>query len=193
MTSRFSRILLASATCAGALLLASCGNRNLVLDVDVLSYLDPSETQFDYGPVPAVPGGLYIGEQALVRDQSVNLVDNVSNVARVTSVSLELAVQWADSTGSGTDTLRIYMSDVNTDPLLTSPVFTQAVTLAPGVTDTASAVIAGNARVLDLFAQRKMRLAITTAYRGPSSGAPLAGDARIQRIHAIVVAGRKGV
>ena len=177
---------------ATAFLLQSCGDRNVVLRVDVLSYLDPADTQFSFGPIPAVPGGLYSGEQPVVRDLAVNLVDNFSNVAAVNTVSLGLDVRWADQTGSGTDTVRVYMSDANTDPLRTQPVLVQPVTLAPGVSDTTSAQITGDSRVLSLFAQRKMRLAITTAYRGPSSGSSLAGSAVIQRIEAVVVAGRKG-
>jgi hypothetical protein len=50
----------------------------------------------------------------------------------------------------------------------------------------------GDQRVLDLFAGKQMRLALTTALRGPSAGADLSGRVHVTRLDATVVAGRKG-
>jgi hypothetical protein len=87
-----------------------------VVKVDVLSYLDPAVTDVRFGPVPAIPGGIYTGEQEIVSDVEVNLVAGTGSVAEVQDVSLTMSVIAEDSTGSGADTLRLYLGDQNTDP-----------------------------------------------------------------------------
>jgi hypothetical protein len=178
---------------AAALAVAGCGDRNLVLNVDVLSYVSPDYTTYAFGPIPALPGGVNTGEQPLVGDMLVNLLENVSDIAAVRSVSLSLVTVAADSTGSGSAMLRLYLSDPDTDPMSTQAVMSQPIVLAPGVTDTVTAEFSGDARVVDLFTRRQMRLAITGDFHGPESGAALNGRIRFNRIDAVVVAGRKGL
>jgi hypothetical protein len=172
--------------------LAGCGNRHLVLKVDMLSYLDPSQTAVDVGPVPAIPGGVYSGEQDVVRDVEVNLVDGTGSVAEVRDVSITMTAIVADSTGAGTDTLRLYVSDIDVDPLTTPPAMTMPLTLSPGVTDTVTVELGGDSRVADLFTGRRMRMSLTTAFRGPDSGDPLNARIEIGALNAVLVAGRKG-
>ena len=98
------------------------------------------------------------------------------------------------SSGGGSDTLRFYLCDSATDdPRSTMPVLTQPLVLTPGASDTTESTIEGDARVLDLFAQKQMRMTITTALHGPDAGAPLSGQLDIVGIDAVVVAGRKGL
>ena len=176
-----------------ALALAGCGNHNLVLTVDVLSYLDSSLRATAFGPVPAVPGGLASGEVALVDDEAINLLDGLNGVAEVRSVSILLSAIVHDSTGSGSDTLRIYASDEDTAPRSTAPVVEAVVLLVPGVTDTIDVAVPADARVADLFVQRRMRLSVTTSLRGPESGDPLNGRVVLRTLEAIVIAGRKAL
>ena len=55
------RLLMLAVSAVTLALLAGCGDRNLVIAIDVLSYLDPSLTQFAFGPLPAAPGGIATG------------------------------------------------------------------------------------------------------------------------------------
>jgi hypothetical protein len=171
--------------------LAGCGDQSLVLRVDVLSYMDPALTTQAIGPVPAVPGGAATGEQVLVPDQEVNLVEGLSDVATVQTVSITAAMITRDSTGSGTDTLRIYLSDVATAPSATTPALTRVLTLAPGSVDTLAVDFDGDPRVAALFAQRRFRIEVTTSLRGPTSGAALNGTVRLSRLDAVLVAKRR--
>jgi hypothetical protein len=176
-----------------AALLAGCGDRNLVVNVDVLSYLDPAATRLAFGPVPAVPGGLYTGEQPVVQDVEVNLFERPSDVAKVHTVALSFGAEVADSTGSGNDTLRIYLSTPEADPLTTTPVVTIPLALAPAHTDTVRVNVTGDARLVEIFNGTRARLTMTTALRGPASGEALNGRLRITEIRAIVIANRKGL
>jgi len=174
-----------------ALALAGCGDRNLVLKVDVLSYLDPSLRAAAFGPVPAASPALVSGEQALVDDEAINLLESLNRVAEVHSVSIVLSAFAHDSTGSGSDTLRFYLSDQNTHPLATPPVVEVVVNLVAGRDTTLDLTVAADSRVAGLFVQPGMRLSVTTSLRGPESGDPLSGRVELRTIEAIVLAGRK--
>jgi len=174
-----------------ALALAGCGDRNLVLKVDVLSYLDPSLRAAAFGPVPAASPALVSGEQALVDDEAINLLESLNRVAEVHSVSIVLSAFAHDSTGSGSDTLRFYLSDQNTHPLATPPVVEVVVNLVAGRDTTLDLTVAADSRVAELFVQPGMRLSVTTSLRGPESGDPLSGRVELRTIEAIVLAGRK--
>jgi len=176
-----------------ALALAGCGDHNLVLKVDVLSYLDPTLRALTFGPVPPAPGGIVSGEVPLVDDMSINMLDGLKSVAEVQSVTIAMSAIVADSTGSGLDTLRIYASDESTPPLATPPVVQLAVALTPGHTDTLAVSVPADARVADLFVKRKMRLSVTTSLRGPESGDPLNGRVVLRALEAVVIAGRKAL
>ena len=174
-----------------ALALSGCGDHNLVLKVDVLSYLDPSLLAVAFGPVPVAPGGLATGEQALVDDETINLLDGLNDVAEVHSVSIGLSAFAHDSTGSGSDTLRIYVSDENTAPRSTPPVVQLVVALTAGRDTTLDVTVPADSRVAELFVKRKLRLSVTTSLRGPESGDPLNGRVALRTFEAIVIAGRK--
>jgi hypothetical protein len=176
-----------------ALALAGCGDHNLVLKVDVLSYLDPALRATAFGPVPAMSPALVSGEQALVDDETINLLEGLSDVADVQSVSFVLSAFAHDSTGSGADTLRFYVSDANTHPLATTPIVEVAVNLVAGRDTTLDLTVPGDSRVAQLFVQRGMRLSVTTSLRGPESGDPLNGRVELRTIEAIVIAGRKAL
>ena len=108
-----------------AFVFGGCGDRNLVLNVDVKSFLTESQSKASIGPVPVVLGGLFLGEQKLVDDLTVNLLDGVSGVVEVRDVSVRLRTAFHDSTGEGSDTLKVYVSDENTDPMSTAPALVQ--------------------------------------------------------------------
>ena len=186
---RMPRILLLAAT-AG--MLAGCGDHNLVLKVDILSFASPASRQKDFGPIPAIPGGFSTGEIAVVSDQHVSLLQGLSDAASVKSVTVSFNALAIDYDGAGEDTVRIYLSDELTDPRTTAPVLTQAITLSPGVTDTLSAILGDDPRMLALFKARQMRMSVTTALRGPSSGNALSGQLKFTAIDGVVIAGSKG-
>jgi hypothetical protein len=180
------------ALAAAAAMLAGCGDRNLVLKVDVLSFVSPASRQQDFGPIPAVPGGFATGEIPVVDDQRVSLLQGLSDATNIKSVTVSFGALAIDYAGAGEATVRIYMSDELTDPRTTAPVLTQAVTLTPGQTDTLSAVLGDDPRVLALFKAKQLRLSVTTAVLGPSSGPDLSGRIQFTAIDGVVIAGSKG-
>lgn len=177
---------------AAAVMLAGCGDRNLVLKVDVLSFTDPASRAANFGPIPAFPGGFVTPEMAIVNDQHISMLQGVSDAVNITSVTVSLGALAIDYTGDGQATVRMYMSDELTDPLTTAPALTQIVTLVPAQTDTLRAVLGDDPRVAALFAARQMRVTVTVQLRGPLTGSALSGRFVFTSIDGVVIARSKG-
>jgi hypothetical protein len=180
-------VLLAAALCAG------CGDRSVILKVDLASHLDASARNVSPPPVPVVsPGGLWTGQQALVNDQHVNMLGGMGDAIDVRDVQLTMTTITSATTGSGVDTLEVFVSDEATDPRTTSPVIVQYLGFTPGAPDTVVTSLVDNTRLTALFTQKALRLTILTSLRGPGSGVdPLVCNLKIQSLDAVVVAGRK--
>jgi len=176
---------------AALVLLAGCGDRDLILRVDIKSFLTPAQTQQSFGPIPAVSGGAATGEQTLVDDEHVNMLSGLGNAVVVKHVEVTLSTIASSTSGTGVDTMRVYVSDLNTDPMTTPPVFTQVLNFVSGTSDTVTSVLTNDTRVDSLFTQKTMRLSVTTSLRGPSSGSDLNGSVQIHAFDAVAVAGRK--
>lgn len=186
---RMRRIVLLT---AAAVMLAGCGDRNLVLKVDVLSFTDPASRAADFGPIPVFPGGFTTPEIPIVDDQRVNMLQGVSDAVDISSVSVSLGALAIDYAGSGDATIRLYMSDVQTAPRTTAPALTLPVTLVPAQTDTLRAVLGDDPRVAALFAARQMRMSVTVQIHGPLLGSSLSGRFEFTDIDAVVIARSKG-
>jgi hypothetical protein len=167
------------------LTIVGCGAKNLILRVDLLSFLDPSETQGHYGPVP---GGLS-DSLTIAADRSIDLVPGISSVTVVKSADLEIVGEFRNDTGTGSGTVKIYLSDPATDPLTTTPIVVP-VTLAPATTDTVSISLAGDPRIAALFTEEAMRLAIKLTLTSAAGPDPIEGDFVLTRLRAIVIAGQ---
>ncbi len=94
-----------------ALALAGCGDHRLVLTVDVLSYLDESQTNVQIG---ALPAGELPAPVPIVDDHTINLISGLSEVAEVRSVTLVLGGELTAASGSGSGRLRLYLSGEDT-------------------------------------------------------------------------------
>ena len=173
------------------LLLAGCGMHDLVLRVDILSFTPQLQSSLTIGPVPAVPGGLASGELPLVADETVNLVEGLGSAVNVKDVSLRIRTATSATSGSGTDTLRVYTSDAGTAPRTTTPVLTQVLAFTTSRSDTVTTEISQNAQLIQLFTAKTLRVSITMSGRGPNAGSPLNGSLRVLALDAVVVAGRK--
>lgn len=171
--------------------LVGCGTSDLVLRVDLLSFTPELQAPFTFSPVPATPGGLATGEQALVADQDVNLVEGLGDAVTFKDASLRLRTVANGATGSGTDTVRVYLSDAGTLPTTTPPVLTQILTFTAGVPDTVTSETSQDGRLTALFAQKQLRIAVTTSFRGPSTGPSLTGNLTVTAFDVVVVARRK--
>ncbi|MGH7741878.1 MAG: hypothetical protein ACRENS_07645 [Candidatus Eiseniibacteriota bacterium] len=196
---------LALATLA-SFLLPGCGNHTLTLNVDVYSFLDPTDVETSIEPhVPPTPApGVWLSEDTfppLVNDKTIQLASGVDQFASVRSVTFHIAVEATDTTGTGADTLRVYLSGPNQPPRPGTPVvvvplsFTPPILPALASIDTVEVTLDQSQAEAQLFTGKSIRLSITNAVRGPV-GVPgvdpdLSGRVRLIRLDATVIAGHE--
>ena len=77
------------------LLLGGCGDRSLILTVDVLSFLSPSDVSQSY----TIPGG-FSADTVDVASESVNLLPGVQDVTEVVSATLKVGASFDNQTGT---------------------------------------------------------------------------------------------
>jgi hypothetical protein len=193
---------------AGAAFLAGCGDRHLILSVDVLSFFGPNQAQIAIEPnlPPTPPPGVWIPEGTfpkLVDDQSIQLFSGADNVADVKSVTVHMTVIAVDSSGAGADTLRFYMSGPSQAPFPGNPIMTIPLKFTPPVLpamvsiDTADVEVEQPTTVGQLVTGNRVRVTVTNSVRGPAGtpgiDPPLAGRIQMTRIVVTVIAGRKSL
>ena len=109
------------------LLLGGCGDRSLILTVDVLSFLDPSDVSQSY----SIPGG-FSADTVDVASESVNLLPGVKDVTEVVSATLKIGASFDNQTGTASGVLLIYIASADsTDPFTTTPIASIPVPLTP--------------------------------------------------------------
>jgi len=111
-----------------SLLIAGCGDGSLIIGVDILSYLDPSERELAY----SVPGGM-AAVDADVASKGMSLLPGVEDATVVSSATLQLAASFDHLTGDASGMLRLYMAPSDTvNPFTTPPIDSVPVPLVPG-------------------------------------------------------------
>jgi hypothetical protein len=161
MTWRRSTIL---SLCTGAALVLACGQGNVILDVDLLSF-QPSLA--DTSPAFPVPGGFTISDSIPVF--GAHLLKGLQSKTTVDTVTLSLGASVLNTSGSGTvkikiffgqDSLTTYSAPIDTASA--SVTFTQPDTLPLGPLDiplTASNIFSGD----QVWIGVKASVAATTA------------------------------
>ena len=165
------------------LIMAGCGDHSLILNVDILSFLSASETTGHYGPIP---GG--VTDSVTIVSRSLDLLPGVNDITSVSDVQITAAAEFANATGTGEATARIYVSAAGTDPFTadTTPIVLP-VQLAPGVTDTVTVTVAGDTELAGLFLGDEAELGIRIAFTS-AAGEALEGDFRLVTLQAVVTA-----
>jgi hypothetical protein len=169
---------------AAALALAGCGKHNLVLKVDVLSYLDPAQRTFTVATVPAVG----VEGEIPVLDMPINLVEGLDEVAEVKSVTLALAGGVSVSAGAGSARLKLYLSEPGTTS--STPVMDVPLAFSAGSPAVIDATTDGGAEVARLFTQKSLQLRVVLENVNITS---TVSDmtVTIGKLDAIVISGRK--
>ena len=167
-------------------LFLGCGDRQLILKVDVLSFLEANETSGAYGPVPA---GL-AGTTSFTNSRDVNLLSGVEGVVQVQSVDLSLAGIFRNSTGAG-DAQFVAVFRRTSGEAVDSLVV--PIRLEPARDDTLRAELAGSPALAQLLTGSEILLDLRielAADPPPGNVDPLAGEFELTRFVAVIVARR---
>ncbi len=184
LRGRAPALALAACALAGALALAGCGDKSLILRVDILSFLAASDTHAHYGPIP---GGL-ADSVTVTAARSLSLLPGIKDITAVQSVTIDATGVFANTTGSGNGTVKIFLSPSGTDPFTAATtVIVLPVVLAPATNDTVHVSIAGDQQIKDLFVSDKAELGIRATI-GAAAGPAVEGDFTLTELKAIVTA-----
>ncbi len=168
--------------------IAGCGDRSLILTVNVLSFLDPTETSADYN----VPGGAP-SATVDIADRSVNLLQGVNDATDVASATLDFAATLDNVTGTATGTLLFYAVPGDTASLFTSiPIASIPISLTPGTITNVSTRVTSDALAEALVSDQArvgIRLSLDTS--ATPLGQNVQGTETITQLLATVVTKKK--
>jgi len=181
------RVALLLPLLAALLALPGCGDRNLILTVDLLSFLAPADRTVPYGPIP--PG--VTGADVDVASQEVNLLEGLGDAVDVESASLRIGVRFENQTGSATGSLRIYIAPGDSaDPFGVPPLANLPVTLAPNDTTRVETEIDSSPELAAALTQSRAKIGVRISFDTTGSVAPLQGVETSEELVAIVVTKR---
>ena len=162
-------------------LLAGCGNRNLILTVDILSFLDPSTKVVNYSiPVP-IPS-----DTVEVFSDSLNLLQGVSDVTRSVAASLDIAASFDNATGAATGDLLIYFAAASaTTPFTTTPIADVPFQLFPATVTNVSTHIDASPALAAVLANDRAKVGLRVVFNGTSF--PIQGIETLTKLTATVI------
>jgi hypothetical protein len=166
------------------LLVGGCGDRSLILTVDILSFLDPADVTKAYGPIP---GGLS-GVTVDVASEEVSLLQGIEDVTEVSSATLDIAASFDNTTGTASASLRIYISPGDSaDVFSTTPIADIPVSLTPGAITNVSTQVSSDA-LAEALVQDKAKIGVRITFDTTASGVtPVQGTETITVLRATVI------
>lgn len=170
------------------LLVSGCGDRSLIITVDVRSFLDPAEVSSAYGPIP---GGIPSVTLDLASEEA-NLLPGVQDVTEVSSAKLEIGATFDNQTGSANAHFLVYVtSGDSVDAFSAPPIADIPVTLTPGnVTNVATEV--SSPELAQALVQEKAKIGLRARFDTTPSGAtPVQGNETITLLRATVITKKK--
>jgi len=166
------------------LLAAGCGDRSLILTVDVLSFLDPADVSQAYGPIP---GGLS-GVTVDVASEEVSLLQGIEDVTQVSSAKLAIGASFDNTTGTASASFRIYITPAESaDVFSTVPIADVPVSLTPGAVTNVSTEVSSDA-LAQALVQDKAKIGVRITFDTTASGVtPVQGTETITLLRATVI------
>ncbi|HMI32192.1 MAG TPA: hypothetical protein VK527_10700 [Candidatus Limnocylindrales bacterium] len=163
-------------------LLAGCGNRNLILTVDILSFMDPSTRTVDYGPIPSG----FPNDTVDVFSDSLNLLQGVGDVTNVVSASLDVAASFDNATGSGTGDVLIYFAAADSaTPFTTTPVADIPFQLLAGQITNVSTHVDASPALAEALTHDRALVGVRITFNGTTF--PIQGTETLTQLRATVV------
>jgi hypothetical protein len=161
-------------------LLAGCGNRNLILTVDILSFLDPASKVVNYN-VPVLAS-----DTVEVFSDSLNLLQGVSDVTRAVAASLDIAASFDNTSGAATGDFLIYFAAADSaNPFTTTPIANIPFQLFPATVTNVSTHIDASPALAEVLTHDKAKVGVRVVFN--VTGIPLQGTETLTQLTATVI------
>ena len=163
-------------------LLVGCGNRNLILTVDILSFMDPSTRVVNYGPIPSG----FPSDTIEVFSDSLNLLQGVGDVTRVASASLDIAASFDNTSGAATGDVLIYFAAADSaTPFTTTPIADVPFQLLAGQITNVSTHIDASPALAEVLTHDRALVGLRLIFNGTSF--PIQGTETLTKLTATLV------
>ncbi len=177
--------LLLLACVLAAAIAVGCGDKSLIVRVDLLTFLTADEQETHYGPVP--PG---ISDSIeVVQSRRLNLLPGLDDVSTVTDVQVEVGAIITNLTGSGSGRISVHLSPAGTDPFVadSTPVV-GTFTVNGAMADTIETIVVGDAELAELFTGKEAQIGIRLVLNSGVGLEPMEGDIKLTTLRAVVTA-----
>lgn len=162
-------------------LLVGCGNRNLILTVNILSFMDPATRVVNYGPIPPSPS-----DTVEVFSDSLSLLQGIGDVTRVTSASLDIAASFDNTSGAATGDVLIYFAAADSaTPFTTTAIADVPFTLLSGQVTNVSTHIDTSPALAAVLTHDRAKVGLRLIFNGTSF--PIQGTETLTKLTATVV------
>jgi len=166
---------------------AGCGDRSLILTVDILSFLDPADVTQAYGPIP---NGLP-STTVDVDSREVSLLPGVEDVTEVSSAKLEIGASFDNATGSADARFLVFITSADSaDVFSSAPIADIPVTLSPATVTNVSTEVTSDALAAALV-QERVKIGIRVEFDTSASLTPVQGIETITLLRATVITKKK--
>ncbi len=171
----------------GATLLG-CATNDVIVGVDILSFVDESELRPQSYTVPA---GAATPEPLTIEPQTVQLVDGLGGMVSMAAIELNLGARLNNTTGAGDATIQLYLASGGEEaPHVydTEPIYEGPVTLTAGGVEELSATVhsADRPDLLQLFDDGVLVLGVAVSLDASESPEDLSGTWRLTAMDAEV-------
>ena len=162
-------------------LLVGCGNRNLILSVDILSFMGPSTRVVNYNvPVP-IPS-----DTVEVFADSLHLLQGVGDVTRVAAASLDIGASFDNATGAATGNFLIYFAAADSaTPFTTTPIANIPFQLLPGQITNVNSHIDASPALAEVLTHDRVKVGLRVIFNGTAF--PIQGTETLTKLLATVV------
>ena len=162
-------------------LLVGCGNRNLILTIDILSFMAPASRVVNYTiPIP-IPS-----DTVEVFSDSLNLLQGVSDVTRVMSASLDVAASFDNTSGTATGDVLIYFAAADAaTPFTTTPIADIPFQLLAGQVTNVSTHVDASPALAEVLTHDRAKVGLRIIINGTSY--PIQGTETLTKLTATVI------
>lgn len=168
-----------------ALLLTGCGEGRLILNVDVLSFMDPADRDQAYGPIPA---GLSGSTESVPFE--FNTPEGVGGETLIDSVVITAAADLDNQTGSADVRIQLFFDTLAATLYSGTPAIDVPATLTPGTVTPVAFTEPVPDAILGLFNSASVFAGVRFQYQSndPLGGPDLQGVAHLTQVEARIVA-----
>jgi len=178
--------VLALPALVAALWMAGCGSSRIIVNVDVLSFLSPSETNPVYGdPVPIPPGSPPVAVQ--VGPDRIEVPEGLGDVSVVEDADATVKATITNTSGSADLRLRLYFAPAGEDPFSVAPAAVFAASVLPGTTVTVEETAPLTPEAQLLFEQAKLQFAYDVQVDATNSTQAVQGSVLMETLRVRVV------